>query len=300
MPLEALQALCAEHKACHDELQEALKAATPKASTSDQKTSMDEQKFVRFYSTTQESLDKSNTRSSENNCFRESVTRPSEVQSTDTAQGEEKEEERAGGAASENVISATGLQHITLKQALNAASPRLRDHLPLSSGALTWSDMVEAAWKLRPGLHISQKSWSEACLLLGRTGATVCLILTDQGAQREKDRVMKPGAYFHAMINKAKTGELHLHKSIFGILKPAMKQPDKEKELPADAGSFRVGVDQTMRNSGLARNSSEFTRTNGRSDYSFRRSEIRKALPNRSAFLQSLNPADLTSIARHS
>ena len=219
MPLEALHALCAEHKACHDELQEALKAATPKASTSDQKTPVDEQKFVRFYSTTQESLDKSNTGSSENNCFRESVTPPEADQSGHTAPGERKDEERAGGAARDNVITATGLQHITLKQALNAASGRFREHLPLNSAALSWSDMAEAAWKLRPELHISQQNWAEACQLLGRTGATVCLILTDQAVQRERDRVMKPGAYFRAMINKARVGDLHLHKSIFGILK---------------------------------------------------------------------------------
>jgi hypothetical protein len=108
---------------------------------------------------------------------------------------------------------------VTLKQALNAASGRFREHLPLNSAALSWTDMAEAAWKLRPELHISQQNWAEACQLLGRTGATVCLILTDQAAQRDKDRVMKPGAYFRAMINKARIGELHLHKSIFGILK---------------------------------------------------------------------------------
>jgi hypothetical protein len=220
MPLEALQALCEEHKACHDELQEVLQVAAPKkVSVSDQKTPMDEQKFASIYSTTQELSDKSDTRSSQNNCFRESVTRPSEDQSTNSAQSEEKSTERAGGRAPDNVISGTGLQHITLKQALNAASGRFREYLPLQSGALSWSDMVEAAWKLRPELHISQQNWAEACQLLGRTGATVCLILTDQSTQRERDRVMKPGAYFRAMINKARVGDLHLHKSIFGILK---------------------------------------------------------------------------------
>ena len=30
---------------------------------------------------------------------------------------------------------------------------------------------------------------------------------------------MKPAAYFNAMINKALAGELHLHKSVFGLLK---------------------------------------------------------------------------------
>ena len=29
----------------------------------------------------------------------------------------------------------------------------------------------------------------------------------------------KPAAYFNAMISRAEKGELHLHKSVFGLLK---------------------------------------------------------------------------------
>ena len=47
----------------------------------------------------------------------------------------------------------------------------------------------------------------------------ICLLLTDQAALREDNRVMKPAAYFNAMIGGAKKGEMHLHNSIFGILK---------------------------------------------------------------------------------
>ena len=46
----------------------------------------------------------------------------------------------------------------------------------------------------------------------------MCLLLTDQAAHREEDPVRKPAAYFNAMITRAKNGELHLHKSIFGLL----------------------------------------------------------------------------------
>ncbi|MCP4330997.1 MAG: hypothetical protein GY791_21645, partial [Alphaproteobacteria bacterium] len=101
----------------------------------------------------------------------------------------------------------------------NAASSRFREYIPLEPRPLNWSDMVEAAYKLRPTLHISQKSWVEACALLGRTGATICLLLTDQATLRDENPVTKPGAYFYAMLNKAKAGELRLHSSIFGILK---------------------------------------------------------------------------------
>jgi hypothetical protein len=33
------------------------------------------------------------------------------------------------------------------------------------------------------------------------------------------DPVRKPNGYFRSMIRKAESGDLHLHKSVFGILK---------------------------------------------------------------------------------
>lgn len=59
----------------------------------------------------------------------------------------------------------------------------------------------------------------------------MCLLLTDQAMQREVDPVRQPGAYFRAMIQRARTGDLHLHNSIFGLLKreegdqPTAKSP---------------------------------------------------------------------------
>ena len=84
---------------------------------------------------------------------------------------------------------------------------------------MDWNDFVEAAYALKAELGISQNSWGHACLTLSRFGAAICLLLTDQAAQREEDPVRKPAAYFNAMITRAKSGELHLHKSIFGLLK---------------------------------------------------------------------------------
>jgi hypothetical protein len=235
MDIESLNSLLEKHKDLHNQTLK-LVQQVDKTENDDLKTqkmsSTSDERVTHYNLTNQELSDKSVQRSSHANTgFRESVTRPVAGNLHQPEQGESEETKGsgvsnpggAGGGAHEtsdpDVVTATGLQHITLKQALNAASSRLRDHLPLQSGGLTWADMVNAAWKLRPELGISQKSWGEACLLLGRTGAAVCLILTDQAAQREQDRVMKPGAYFHAMINKARSRELHLHKSVFGILK---------------------------------------------------------------------------------
>ena len=81
------------------------------------------------------------------------------------------------------------------------------------------NDFVEAAYRLNRTLGISQSSWGHACMTLSRIGAAVCVILTDQANLREENRVMKPGAYFNAMVNRAKTGDLKLHKAVMGMLR---------------------------------------------------------------------------------
>ena len=83
---------------------------------------------------------------------------------------------------------------------------------------MNWDDVVEAAYRLKPRLGVSQLSWGEACSTLGRNTAAICLLVTDRAAQREVDPVLKPAAYFRAMVARARGGELRLHASVFGLL----------------------------------------------------------------------------------
>jgi len=53
---------------------------------------------------------------------------------------------------------------------------------------------------------------------MGRTGAALCVLVTDRAAQRAQGRVMQPAGYFYAMVKRARTGELRLHKSFSGSL----------------------------------------------------------------------------------
>lgn len=117
-----------------------------------------------------------------------------------------------------DLITSSGLPHVTLKQAKGAASEQLRDFFPIDSDAMTWDDLVFAADRLRREYQISQASWGEACQLLGRTGAALCLLITDRAVLREVDPVRQPAAYFRGMVSRARGGELRLHNSIFGLL----------------------------------------------------------------------------------
>ena len=235
MPLQNVRDLLAEHKRLYEEMLAQLPAvegefdARRSQLDSEEQTqkssSIDEPPDVHIQTTTNSPFDKSNTNNSPtDDGFQDSVTKPSERQTTIAGNANrEKRQEETDGAKKE-LILATGLQHISLSNVLQAMSDRFREYLPLSPRPMNWPDVTEAAYRLRPQLHISQQSWAEACGLLGRNGAAVCLILTDRATQRPDNRVIKPAGYFRAMVNRAKTGELKLHKSIFGIVEHSKQQ----------------------------------------------------------------------------
>lgn len=110
----------------------------------------------------------------------------------------------------------SGLQHVTLGMALDAASERVRQWLPSEPG---WTDLIDAAWRSIEPLGISQRTWGEACGLLGRSGAALCLIVTDRAVHRHDNPARTPAAYFRGLLNRAKAGELRLHSSVFGHLR---------------------------------------------------------------------------------
>jgi hypothetical protein len=236
MSLETLRQIAAEHKECHESLQKILQEQSPvekPVSMSEEQTPEGEQKFTHIYPTNQRPSDKSDTCNPTDNAFRESVTRPPEVRPQHRSHG--KTAERAGGqdqdlkpgqGREEKPPVTAGLDHVTWKQVLNAASDRFRAHIPVHNRPLDWKDLVDAAYGLLPELGINKSAWNEACIVLGTTGAALCVLITDHAALREKDRVQNPGGYLRSMTRKAQRGELHLHRSIFGILGKSRDQCD--------------------------------------------------------------------------
>lgn len=208
LSLEELRQLLARHASLHDELMAAMGVILPSIEQAAQASNVVEETadssctgepaFAHYKSTTQEITSCSST----NEGFQESVAEPPEPNTK---------------------TPATGIEHVALGHVLQAASDRFRAELPLAPRPMSWSDVVEAAYQLRPRLGISQASWAEACGILGRNGAAICLLVTDRAALREVDPVLRPAAYFRAMVSKAKSGELRLHNSIFGLL----ERPDR-------------------------------------------------------------------------
>ena len=236
MDLIALRELLDKHKELHAVLSEKVAEHDQKASRDvnndkllNKDSSKDESNDVHYKYTNKKQLNKLSTHRPSSNFLQEGVADPSEPESKASEEGKGSKTERKEESSQGNsTILSTGLQHVTLKQLLNISSDRLKSQLPLEPRPMNANDFVEASYGLIKTLGISQNSWGHACLTLGRIGAAVCVILTDQANLREENRVRKPGAYFNAMVNRAKTGDLKLHKSVMGHLK---------RDLPLDASN---------------------------------------------------------------
>jgi replication initiation protein RepC len=68
---------------------------------------------------------------------------------------------------------------------------------------------------LRDDLGVSQPLWGEACRILARRIATVTLAIV---STKPKDHFARgAGGYFAAMVKRAKTGDLHLDRSLWKL-----------------------------------------------------------------------------------
>jgi replication initiation protein RepC len=88
----------------------------------------------------------------------------------------------------------------------------------------SWPDIVDAADWLRHDLGVSKSLWGEACLTMGRELAAVALAIVS--AKAVEHFRSTPGGYFYGMIAKAKTGQLHLERTIWAMRRAV--QPDRD------------------------------------------------------------------------
>jgi len=245
MDLQTLRSLLEDHKELHSRIISDLdKQVTTKAAIdgdnnhaalnasqiTNKESCANDQNDAHYKYTNQKQSNKLDTCREQSQCFQKSVAESSSDDLRVSEGGGDREvlkQAKVHQPEKKDAVSQTGLQHVSLKQLLNISSDRLKEHLPIESRPMNHNDFIEAAFKLTSKLGISQSSWGHGCLTLGRIGAAVCVILTDQANLREENRVMKPGAYFNAMINRAKVGELKLQQSVMGILKREFSNDDE-------------------------------------------------------------------------
>ena len=63
-------------------------------------------------------------------------------------------------------------------------------------------------------LLVCPHAWHQACATLGLRAAAVCVLIIDA----RYEEIRSPGGFLRALIDKAKNGQLALHKSVFGLM----------------------------------------------------------------------------------
>jgi replication initiation protein RepC len=108
---------------------------------------------------------------------------------------------------------------------LTRLAPRLTPFLTRPNP--NWPEVVDAADWLRHHLGVSKPLWDDACLTMGRHLAAVALAIVSTKAP-EHFRT-SPGGYFHGMVQKAKSGELHLERTVWALRRAAQPKPGTPK-----------------------------------------------------------------------
>ncbi|MAE50921.1 MAG: hypothetical protein CMH27_03845 [Micavibrio sp.] len=219
-----LDDLLGEHKALYEAMYQALEGvaqAEDKSSFSCDTSATDETDFPHIQCTNFQTSNKLDYSNRSGISLQEGVAGSTETNNKHTACGDIAKEQEAES----NKIAET-ISKITWKQVLNACSDRFKERIPLHERPLSWQDLTDAAHGLLPTLGIHKSAWWEACSTLGRTGATICIMIIDQKMQDSSNPIRSPGGYLREMTVRAQKGELNLQGSIFGLLKRSEESKD--------------------------------------------------------------------------
>lgn len=143
------------------------------------------------------------------------ATLPSRV-APDSSETAKREQERQGNKMrseySKSRTDSGSLLKITPAELVNLA-PRLKTYL--GNQPPRWPEIVDAADWLRDELGISKFIWGDACITMGREQAAIAIAIVSTKPPGHFHG--SPGAYFHGMVSRAKSGELHLARTIWGM-----------------------------------------------------------------------------------
>lgn len=94
-------------------------------------------------------------------------------------------------------------------------APRLRDYVTTPRPG--WAELGEAANWLAGEMGISRALWARACHSLGRPAAVAAVAIVS--TKPKSFFVNGSGGYFHAMLERAREGNLHLDRTIWSLRK---------------------------------------------------------------------------------
>ncbi len=112
----------------------------------------------------------------------------------------------------------TGSEHLEIRQVINATGDNFIAYMRPIGRKVCISDVVDAAGRLCHDLGVHKSAWADACSVMGRMAAAIAIIIIDRNMSHPECPIQNPGGVLRAMTARARIGELHLHRSIFGIL----------------------------------------------------------------------------------
>lgn len=112
----------------------------------------------------------------------------------------------------------TGIEHLTYEQLLYVASDEFLECITPTASSNKFTDLVKAAARMCHNMDIGRFAWMRACSIMGETAAATAIIIIDRNRKHPLIPVVNPGGVLRGMTDKAKAGDLNLHRSIFGIL----------------------------------------------------------------------------------
>jgi hypothetical protein len=112
---------------------------------------------------------------------------------------------------------------VPLWLAARCAGPALRE--ALRGGEPDWSTLVTAARDTSRLMGIDEPAWGEACRVLGRQRAALCVLILEHRVTAPQGAVRHPRAYLDAMVRRGARQELRLGPSLRAIAKAAAPPP---------------------------------------------------------------------------
>lgn len=142
------------------------------------------------------------------------------IQPTLSQQSINRNSNQAGDHDKEDVgeIFSSGLEHISVEMAIDAASDEFLECLVPSDKGDPVTDLISAAARMCHKMKIGRFAWMKACSVMGDNAAAIAILIIDRNRKHPILPVVNPGGVLCGMTAKAKTGELNLHRSLYAIL----------------------------------------------------------------------------------
>lgn len=126
----------------------------------------------------------------------------------------EKERVRSDGGHNSESVEKTALNGFVASPLfILKIAAMFRDVVPTAKP--NERQIIDAAEYVCTPLGISRHAWGQACVILGRYAAAVCVAVI--AAKAERGLIRSPGGVLRAMVSRHQSGELHLDRTLYGL-----------------------------------------------------------------------------------